>query len=186
MRIQAIGTPRLDLVHELGHYLVADEYTVDWRIAEQQDAGQREGILDYHARALLLLPKDSLMRDWSDLLGGEADLRAAAIRLGSSYRVDMATLARRLSELGLVDGADAARVRTFRTTRADIVDYDLVVADELAPPSLSRVYERAVLNLYRSETISAARALDLLLGTWDEEALPTLPRRAESEIWQYV
>jgi Zn-dependent peptidase ImmA (M78 family) len=156
-----VGRRRLALAHEIGHYLVADEYTVDWRVAEQQDVAQREGLLDYFARALLL-PKVSIASDWGTLFEEGRDLRTAAIRLGSSYRVDMATLARRLRELGLIDHSAAGEMRRFRTTRADI------------------------LNLYRSETISASRAIDLLFDTWDEESLPALPRRAEGEIWQYV
>lgn len=180
-----VGRRRLALAHELGHYLVADEYTVDWRIAEQ-DVGQRESLLDQFARALLL-PAAGVGRDWRSRLSDGDDLRTAAVRLASSYRVDMATLARRLRELDIIGPADAGEIRMVRTTRADIVDLDLVVEkDELAPPGLPRAYERAVLDLYRSETVSAARALDLLLGTWDEGALPVLPKRAESEIWQYT
>ena len=180
-----VGRRRLACAHELGHYIVADEYTVDWRIAEQQDVEQREGLIDYFARALLL-PRASVTREWRALREGGEGLRAAAIRMGSSYRVDMATLARRLRELNLVGPEHEQKIRTFRTTRADILDFDLVVGEDLKPPSLPRVYERAVLDLYRSETISASRALDLVLGTWDEDWLPALPSRAENEIWEYV
>jgi hypothetical protein len=51
---------------------------------------------------------------------------------------------------------------------------------------LPRVYERSVLRLYRAETISAARALDLLLDTWEEDGLPPLAERREEEVWQYL
>ncbi|WP_026341896.1 helix-turn-helix domain-containing protein [Actinomadura atramentaria] len=181
-----VGRRRLALAHELGHYLVADEYTVDWRIAEQTGAERRESLLDRFARALLL-PADSLRRDWAKSADGPTgDPRAAAVRVASAYRVDMATLSRRLSELGIIDGTAAGRVRAVRTTRADIVEHGLVVADELAPPALPRAYERAVLRLYRQEDVSAARALDLLFDTWDEPSLPQLPQRPEHDIWQFV
>lgn len=180
-----VGRRRLALAHELGHYLVADEYAVDWRVAEAQDAERRESLLDRFARAVLL-PPTSIEEDWHRFASGDGGLRSAAVRMASSYRVDMATLARRLAELAIIDGADAKKVRETRTTRADIVEYDLVVADELASPALPRVYERAVLSLYREETISSARALDLLFDTWGDEPLPTLPRRSEGEIWQFV
>ncbi|MFF3442158.1 helix-turn-helix domain-containing protein [Streptosporangium sp. NPDC002721] len=182
-----VGRRRLALAHEFGHYLVADEYTVDWRIAEQQSVEQREGLFDRFARALLL-PRMSIERDWKKLVAdSEGELRTAAVRIASLYRVDMTTLARRLNELGLISHGEAGKVRLIRTTRADIVDFDLVVAkDELIPPSLPRNYERAVLGLYRSEVISADRALDLLFDTWDESMLPPLPRRSEGAIWQYV
>jgi hypothetical protein len=31
-----VGRRRLALAHELGHYLVADKYIVDWRVVDQQ------------------------------------------------------------------------------------------------------------------------------------------------------
>jgi Zn-dependent peptidase ImmA (M78 family)/DNA-binding XRE family transcriptional regulator len=179
------GRRRLALAHEFGHVLVTDEYTVDWRI----DSGMvddRERAIDRFARALLL-PRASLARQWR-LWGGADDetRREAAVRIASLFRVDMSTLARRLGELDLIDPVAGARVRTFKTNRADIVKHDLVVADELPPGELPRVYEAAVLRLYSSETVSEIRALDLLLDTWDASELPTPPTREESEIWQFV
>jgi transcriptional regulator with XRE-family HTH domain len=179
------GRRRLALAHELGHYLVADDFTVDWRVAEYQPGQQRESLLDRFARAMLL-PAADVKANWSDYSTGDGDLRTAAVRLASEYRVDMATLAMRLVELQVLGRSEASKVRTVRTTRADIVELNLVVADEMAPPALPRAFEAAVLQLYRSETISAARAVDLLLDTWEEDALPPLPRRSEAEIWQYV
>jgi hypothetical protein len=98
----------------------------------------------------------------------------------------MATLARRLLELEIVDSGDASKIRSIRTTRGDIVELDLVVGEELVPPSLPREYILSILRLYRSESISTARTLDLLLDTWDADMLPDLPERAEDEIWQYI
>ncbi|MCT2587530.1 helix-turn-helix domain-containing protein [Actinophytocola gossypii] len=180
-----VGRRRLALAHELGHYLVADDYTVDWRIAEHLNAEQRESILDRFARAFLL-PEPGLRAEWADHTAQDGDLRTAAVRLASSYQVDMATLARRLVELGLVSPSEASRIRTISTTRADIVELDLVVGEELSPPALPRPYERAVLRLFRSESISAARALDLLLDTWTDDMLPDLPTRPADQIWQYI
>jgi Zn-dependent peptidase ImmA (M78 family)/DNA-binding XRE family transcriptional regulator len=179
------GRRRLALAHELGHYLVADDFTVDWRVAEYREEQQRESHLDRFARALLL-PAAEVKSRWTDYSTGDGDLRTAAVRLASEYRVDMATLAMRLAELEVLGHSEVRKVRTVRTTRADIVELNLVVAQEMEPPALPRAFEAAVLQLYRSETISAARAVDLLLDTWDEDALPPLPPRSEAEIWQYV
>ncbi|NKZ07011.1 helix-turn-helix domain-containing protein [Actinomadura latina] len=182
-----VGRRRLALAHELGHFLVADEYYVDWRVAETPDTERREGLLDHFARALLL-PRGSMEKDWRRFNSGpEGGLRAAAVRMASIYRVDMATLARRLRELEIVGSTDARKIREVRTTRVDIVDFGLVVArDELASPVLPLAFERAVLGLYRDEIISSARAMDLFFGTWEEGALPPLDPRAEGEIWQFV
>lgn len=181
-----VGRRRLALAHELGHYLVADDYTVDWRVAEYQDTEHRESILDQFARALLL-PENGLRAAWTECrFGNDGDIRTAVVRIASSYRVDMATLARRLLELDMVSPTEASLIRSVRTTRADIVELDLVVGEELTPPTLPHSYERAVLRLFRSESISAARALDLLLDTWTKDMLPELPTRAAKQIWQYI
>ncbi len=180
-----VGRRRLAVVHELGHHLFADEYAVDWRIAEQDDDDAWEARLDRFARAVLL-PPAGLRRRWSELRQHGDDLRTAAVRIGSGYRVDMSTLARRLAELALVDPEDARQIRSVRTTRADIVEFNLLVHDELAAPSLPRRYEESVLRLYRSESVSAARAIDLLFDAWDEDDLPSLPMLPEGAIWEFV
>lgn len=181
-----VGRRRLSLAHELGHLLVADEYTVDWRIDGSTSRDSREQLMDRFARSLLL-PDTSLREKW-EAWGGttDHDLRSATVRAASHFRVDMSTLARRLRELGLVSGTQAAQVRTTKTTRADIVEHDLVISDELQEGQLPREYEAAVLRLFTSDRISEDRALDLLMGTWEAAELPELPKLSESAIWQFV
>ncbi|WP_431974943.1 helix-turn-helix domain-containing protein [Micromonospora haikouensis] len=177
-----VGRRRLALAHELGHYLIADPYTTDWRVASTE-ADALEARLDRFARALLL-PEADLRERWAQWsAGGDETLRDVAVRAGSHYQVDMATLARRLGELELVDGRQVNEIRGVRTKKADIVEKNLVVPRELEPISLPRTYEQAVLRLYRGETVTADRALGLLLGTFDEESLPDRPEAPESEIW---
>lgn len=98
----------------------------------------------------------------------------------------MATLARRLQEVDLVSGTEADAVRSARTTKADMVDFDLFVPQELTPPDLPRAFEGAVLDTYRAEQVSSERALELLLGTWQEDDLPALPELPENAIWKFV
>jgi Zn-dependent peptidase ImmA (M78 family)/transcriptional regulator with XRE-family HTH domain len=177
-----VGRRRLALAHELGHYVIADEYSTDWRVAASDTEGL-EARLDRFARALLL-PDTDLRRRWTDWVATDDEtLRDAAVRAGSHYRVDMATLARRLTELRLLTPHEADEVRRVRTRRADIVEKNLLVHHELAPVSLPRPYEQAVLRLYRQETVTVDRALGLLLGTFDEESLPDLPPVVEDEVW---
>ncbi|RCG21886.1 helix-turn-helix domain-containing protein [Sphaerisporangium album] len=179
-----VGRRRLALAHELGHYLFADEYTVDWRVAERDGDEAWESRLDRFARALLL-PPQGLKAAWS-AANAKANLRAAAVKIGSWYQVDMSTLARRLLELDLVSPSNAHDIRAVRTTKADIVEFNLVVAEELTPPHLAKRYVESVLRLYRSTTISAARAMDLLVDTWCEDDLPALDPLPESAIWKFV
>lgn len=180
-----VGRRRLALAHELGHCLFADEYTVDWRIAEQDDDAAWETRLDRFARAVLL-PPVGLRQAWMESRRRGDDLHTAAVRIGSVFRVDMSTLARRLHELKQVSHEEASRIRTVRTKKADIVELNLLVHDELAAPELPRQYEKSVLRLYNGEVVSAARALDLLLEAWGEEDLPELPRLSENAIWAFV
>ena len=177
-----VGRRRLALAHELGHYLIADPYTTDWRIAWTEADGL-ESRLDRFARALLL-PEPDLRERWAQWTAIPDELlRDASVRAGSHYQVDMATLARRLTELGLIDAGQADDIRRVQTKKADIVEKNLVVPRELEPVSLPRAYEQAVLKLYRREVITADRALGLLHGTFDEDALPDRPAMPDAEIW---
>jgi Zn-dependent peptidase ImmA (M78 family)/DNA-binding XRE family transcriptional regulator len=180
-----VGRRRLALAHELGHYIFADAYTVDWRIAEKEDAAAWETRLDRFARAVLL-PDAGAGRNWAELRKQGDDLRTAAVKIGSAFRVDMSTLSRRLQELRYVGQDEARAIRAVRTTKADIVEFNLVPHDELVAPSLARQYEEIVLKLYRNEVISSARAIDLLFDAWQENDLPALPPLPESAIWSFV
>lgn len=178
-----VGRRRLAAVHELGHYLIADEFSLDWRVAATEAAGI-ESLLDRFSRALLM-PEPDIKRRWGDWLAiTDETWRGAAVRAASHYEVDMATLSRRLYEVNLVDRNAAEDIRRVQTKRADIVEKNLVVRDELAPVALPRSYEQAVLKLYRREVITADRALGLLRGTFDQESLPVLPPAPEAEMWE--
>ncbi|WP_211234928.1 helix-turn-helix domain-containing protein [Glycomyces arizonensis] len=166
-----VGRRRLALAHELGHLLVADGYTVDRQVDALQ-SDHKERAMDRFARALLL-PKAALRERWLTWGGGEPDsLREAAVRTASHFRVDMATLARRLLDIGLLDGESAEFVRETRTGKADFYEYNLLSKDEFASGDLPKEYVTAVLRLFKAEIVSEARALDLLFGTWEAADLP--------------
>lgn len=95
----------------------------------------------------------------------------------------MATLARRLSELDLATDTECNLIRSFRTKKSDIIEKDLLVAQEMEPVSLPIPYQQAVLKMYRREVISADRAFELLWNTFEPGMLPDLPPRPEAEIW---
>jgi len=175
-----LGRRRLTLAHELGHYVFADEYSTDWNVAETS-ATRTEARIDRFARALLL-PESALRLGWS----GRGDTRTRAILIGSRFRVDMSTLANRLTELQLASLDEVTEVRTSIIRRADLVEHDLFVPTELDPPELPNPYVKAVLDAYRGEEISAARALSLLLETWNQGDLPELPMLPAEAIWSFV
>lgn len=175
-----LGRRRLTLAHELGHYVFADEFSTDWRVGDAS-AAETELRIDRWARALLL-PAPALRERWR---GGE-HTRTDAVCIGNEFRVDMATLAQRLAELRMVSSAEEETVRAARTRRADIVDFNLVVPTDLEPPELPNIYEKAVLDAYRREEISAARAVGLLLGAWEESDLPDLPMLPAEALRSFV
>jgi Zn-dependent peptidase ImmA (M78 family) len=181
-----VGRRRLALAHEFGHYLLADAYTVDWRIGDYSDRTvPLESRLDRFARALLL-PEAVITRQWQEM-ANQSGARSVAIRLANEFRVDMATLATRLRELGLADSDAVAAVRRYRTTQTDIVEMNLhVPLEELKQTSIPRNFARSVLRLVRDERISRDRALDLLQGTFDEVDLPPIRERRPDEIWAFV
>lgn len=183
-----VGRRRLALVHELGHFMIADEYSIDWRIVSGNESAL-ELRLDDFARATLL-PKKGIVKFWRSAIKDATDdddhLRVAAVKSASKFRVDMSTLSRRLRELEIVSAEEGARIRDFRTTRADIVDFNLIPEDEFKAPHMSRLYEEGVLNLFRAEVITAARATELLFDEWTEDELPELPTIPEGAIWDLI
>lgn len=175
-----LGRRRLTAAHEIGHYVFADEYSTDWNVIEASGS-HTEALIDRFARALLL-PPSALQRHWR---GGERT-RIDAVLIGHRFRVDMATLARRLDELELASPGEMATVRATRIRKADIVEHGLFVPTELQPPELPDAYIKAVLNAYRAREISAARACSFLLETWNEDDLPELPKLPADAIWSFV
>lgn len=181
-----IGRRRLALAHELGHYLVADDYTVDWRVSgAQAEDRANESKIERFARALLL-PETAVKDFWKE--GVENfEARSAAIRLGNKFRVDMGTLATRLRELGIVASEVEASIRQTRTTQLDMIEMDLYVPlEELSGTSVPAPFTLAVVGLVRAERISRERALELLQGTIDEGDLPAPRKRRPAEIWDFV
>jgi Zn-dependent peptidase ImmA (M78 family) len=177
-----VGRRRLALAHELGHFLVADEYTVDWRVTDQ-GSSDLETRLDRFARSLLL-PEPGIRAAWDRHAARHP--REASVLLASEFRVDMATLSRRLDELRLVDSSGAALIRGVKTTRTDIVEFGLYVPTDLEGTSLPVPFQKAVLRVFRDERISRERALELLYGTFVDDDLPALRERREDELWNFV
>jgi Zn-dependent peptidase ImmA (M78 family)/DNA-binding XRE family transcriptional regulator len=178
-----VGRRRLTAAHEIGHYVVADAYTVDHEVLVMSDSG-REALIDRFARALLI-PPAAVASYWAEQLK-EHDERVATLRTASHFRIDFATVARRLLDIGAIDGEGAQRLRAVRASRADFVEYNLHVPTDMEGVTFPRSFELAVFDLYRTERISAARAIALLLDVCTEQDLPRRPQRTEGETWQFV
>lgn len=179
-----VGRRRMTLAHEIGHYVVADEYTIDHSVL-MSGTGDRESLIDRFARALLC-PADATRDHWKRQLELYGELRAAVLRSASHWRIDFATLARRLLDLGVVDAAQAHEIRGVRAVKADFVELDLHMPIDMEDRSLPRSFELAVLSLYRSETISSVRAVQLLQGGYEERDLPERGTSPESAARQVI
>lgn len=176
------GRRRLAAAHEFGHFLLADDYVIDHKIAGV-DETRLEGLIDRFARALLLPPKIETL--WRSLRSEKGD-RSAAVIMASMYRVDMSTLAHRLRDLELISFPEMNDIREYRTTQADIVEFGLLNTEEFGDTTLPRSYQMAILDMYRKELLTDRRALDLLRGTFAPDDLPTRSQHAKEEIWGYL
>jgi Zn-dependent peptidase ImmA (M78 family)/DNA-binding XRE family transcriptional regulator len=165
---QPTGRRRFTLAHELGHHVIQDEYSTDWAVTEPRDERERR----LNAFAIhFLMPRASVTRNWSEW-GGREDPRAAAVRIGVEYRASWTATCTQLQNLGLTDHQAAQRLRAAPPTKADYVELELAVVEELTPPYLSPRFGQAVLRAYRGGKISAGRAVELLRGTVEEDDLP--------------
>jgi transcriptional regulator with XRE-family HTH domain len=176
-----VGRRRLAAAHELAHFLVADEYIVDWRVG---DGGRSESLFDRFARGLLL-PRKGVETRLSELRES-IGLRGAAVVIASEYQVGMATLARRLLGMEIIGSAAAGDIRAIRTTKTDLIEYDLHPGEEMSGVTQPRSYQQAVLRLIRQEDISRERGLELLQGLLTMDDLPQPEIRNANAIWEYV
>lgn len=167
---QDAGRRRFTLAHELGHHIIADEYSTDWSIAEPRD--EREKLVNAFA-IHFLMPATSVRQAWL-AAGGQVDSRSAAIRIAADYRLSWTAACTQLQNIGLVDSNAANALRHQPPTRADFMELGLFVVEEMAPPAISPRFASAALRAYRGGKIGARRTLELLRGTIDEEELPAI------------
>lgn len=163
------GRRRFALAHELGHHLLADEYTVDFGIGAPRD--DREALINAFA-IHFLLPRGSVTARWNDLAPEWEDQRMRLVVLAAEYRVSWSAMVSHAVTLGLIDRGEHDALRVRRPVTGDYVETGVAFVEELAPGSLSPGYAQAVIRAYRRSLISAARAVELLHGTLTREDLP--------------
>jgi len=162
------GRRRFNLAHELGHHVLADEYSADFALGESQS--DREKLVNAFA-IHLLMPRDSVVEDWKRL-GGEEDPRAALVHMAADYRVSWTAACSHLLNLGLVDRDAWWTLKERRPTRADYIEANVLFVEELAPTSVPPGFARAALRAFRKHKLGADRTVELLRGTVSAEELP--------------
>jgi Zn-dependent peptidase ImmA (M78 family)/DNA-binding XRE family transcriptional regulator len=160
------GRRRSTLAHELGHHLFGDAYSVDWGT----DTSATERAIDSFA-INLLFPRAGIKQRWHDLLR-DHDLRQAAIIISVEYRVSWTAALRQLRAFDLISKDDYRVLDSRSPTRADYLECNLRVTEELQPPYVPAGVSAAAIRAYRSYRLSAERVTDMLRGQIEIDDLP--------------
>lgn len=163
------GRRRFALAHELGHHLLADEYTVDFGTGTTRD--DREALINAFA-IHFLLPRGSVTARWNDLAPEWEDHRMRLVVLAAEYRVSWSAVVSHAVTLGLIDRGEHDALQVRRPTTGDYIETGVTFVEELTSGSLSPSYAQAVIRAYRRSLISATRAVELLQGALTREELP--------------
>ncbi|MEU5907761.1 helix-turn-helix domain-containing protein [Micromonospora sp. NPDC047467] len=165
------GRRRATAAHELGHLVLGDEYSGD--LAVHLSRSGRESLINAFA-AELLLP----VAAFGDVSRSTAS-RDEMIRLTAHYRTSWSLALRQAEQAGWLDASSTRWSRTT-PTRAEIMD-----AVGWAPqPDLDAIrvppgYSHAVMEAWRRDFITDARAVELLHG---QISLGDLPARDETDL----
>lgn len=161
------GKRRFTAVHELGHHVLADEYSTEW-IKGGKD--ERERLISAFA-VHLLLPRSAAAARWQ-ALGGKDDPWNAAVHLGAEFGLSWSALCGQLKNLDLVSEDLRADLTQRPPGIADFIERELTLMSLPVCPSIPTGYAAAVIKAFRGQRIGRQRALELLHNTLGAEELP--------------
>lgn len=161
------GRRRFTAAHELGHHVLADEYSTEW-IKGGKD--ERERLISAFA-VHLLLPRGGAESRWRELNGPD-DARTAALHLGAEYGLSWSALCAQLKNLGLVSEDQRVELCQRAPGKADFIEHQLTLVEMPGSPTVPAGYASAVIKAFRGHRIGRERALELLHGTLTAEELP--------------
>ena len=163
------GRRRFTLAHELGHHLLADEYTPDLGLGST--SSDREKLVNAFA-IHLLLPRDAVTARWQHLKSDDDDVRRRLIVIAAEYRVSWTAAIAQAVTLRLITRDEFGLLEARRPTQADYFEIGLRFASELEPVALPPAYSKAAIHAYRRGVISADRVVEFLRGTVQVDDLP--------------
>ena len=162
------GRRRFTLAHELGHHVFADSYSAEWIVsAEDEDRERLVNAFAIH----FLMPRKSVLERWAQL-DGRDEPRRAAIVLGAEFAVSWSAVCAQLRNLGLVTDSVRRSLVAQRPSRADFLELEVAIEEDLRPPALAPTFSSAIVKAYRKHKLSRERAVELLRGTVDQQDLP--------------
>lgn len=163
------GRRRFTLAHELGHHLLADEYTPDFGLGSTRS--ERESLINAFA-IHLLLPRASVTSRWEELGGEIEDPRRRLIQIAAEYQVSWTAAISHAATLGLISRDEFGLLEVRRPTPADYFELGVRFDTELEPIALPVAYAQAALRAYRRGVLSGDRVVELMRGTLTEDDLP--------------
>ncbi|MFY1695969.1 helix-turn-helix domain-containing protein [Solwaraspora sp. WMMA2101] len=165
------GQRRVNLAHELGHHLLADEYAAD--VSGGSGRSEREALIDAFA-IHFLMPGPSVIARWAELSGEWDYPRQRLFVLSAEYRVNWSAVVSHAYTLELISRAERDLLQVQRPTVGDYIEVrGARFAQELRSPALAPAYAQAAMRAYRRGVISADRVVELLHGTVTLDDLPT-------------
>ncbi len=165
------GRRRFTLAHELGHHVLADEYSADFDVSAGID--ERERLTNAFA-IHLLMPREEVSARYHEARTAHGP-RGAAVVVSCEYGVSWSAARAHLRNLGLLTRDEFELLEREPPRRADYLELGLAVTDEALPPQVPPRYAAAVIRAYRRHDLSAPKAIELLRGTLAEEELPAWP-----------
>lgn len=163
------GRRRFNLAHELGHHLLADEYTADFGLGTTRE--DREALINAFA-VHFLMPRSSFRARWSELSAQWDDPRHRLIALAAEYRVSWSAAVSHALTLEVITRGEFELLKVRRPTTGDYLEVGVRFDEELKPIALAPAYSQAAVRAYRRGVISADRAIELLRRTVTAEDLP--------------
>jgi transcriptional regulator with XRE-family HTH domain len=163
------GRRRTTAAHELGHFILGDEYSSDLGVHTSRD--HREKIINSFA-AELLLPVSVISERTVD---GTCS-RQALVKLAAEYRTSWSLAVNQAVSAGLANPA----LSKDRPTKAELQEaIGWAPQPDLESISVPPVFADAVLKAWRASLITAARAEEMMRG---ELSASDLPDREEPEL----
>ncbi|MFH0902220.1 MAG: helix-turn-helix domain-containing protein [Pseudomonadota bacterium] len=161
------GARRFTLVHELGHQVLADEYSSEWVKGGKDERERLVSAFAIH----FLLPREGIEARWIEL-AGEQDAWTAALHLGAEYGASWSALCSHLLNLRLIDQSRFESMVRRTPRGADFMEHGVRLIDEPRSPRIPRSFAAAVVRAYRGHRLGRERTLGLLRGALDASDLP--------------
>jgi Zn-dependent peptidase ImmA (M78 family)/transcriptional regulator with XRE-family HTH domain len=163
------GRRRFNLAHELGHHLLADEYTADFGLGTAR--ADREALINAFG-VHFLMPRASFQARWTGLSEQWNDPRRRLVVLAAEFRVSWSAAVSHALTLELISRTEFEVLKVRRPSPGDYLEVGARFDEELRPEALPPAYSQAAVRAYRRGVISGHRAIELLRRTVTIEDLP--------------